>query len=301
MKFQAQENPPSIDGPNTLQPTSSADFHTELIDLSCKSTTDSSIKSEPIEETETRAPFSERFTSHQNYGLSLTGPYGYKQPTVESATSTPSPAVMENQAVQETRQQTKNTTSTPTPLPTVVEDEKLQQDYHKSETLKPAASPIVLAGQKGHRTHPKPPPPLTGLSTSEPRVKTHIPIWVIKYTPRYTEELWHNGKLTGTNLASFVEGLGTVTQQDQSRLKSLKITLQTPFLDTIVTILNNDEDSWVKAKESFLANLKKAKTKGNATKQKIQQADTKILIEPFYEEVEVSSTENDEGDEEYDF
>lgn len=135
-------------------------------------------------------------------------------------------------------------------------------------------------------------------SSSNPRPKTQIPLWIITREPRCTEERWDNGKFLGTPLPAFIEGISKITQRNN--IEKVKLTLRAPTFDTKITVFKDAEDSWASAKETFVEKVKEAKAEARAKRQ-VEQPSFKILIEPFYEEAMPPSGTTDEDEEELDF
>jgi len=153
---------------------------------------------------------------------------------------------------------------------------------------------------------PTPAPPKTELarqsppqaSSSKPRQKTQIPLWIITREPRYTEERWDDGRFMGTPLPTFIEGISKVTQR--GHIEKIKLTLRAPTFDTKITVFKDAEDSWASAKETFIEKLKEAKVEARA-KRNLEPVAFKILVEPFYEEGSLQSGSIDEDEEEFEF
>ena len=135
-------------------------------------------------------------------------------------------------------------------------------------------------------------------SSTKPRQKTQIPLWIITREPRYTEEKWDDGKFMGTPLPAFIEGISKVTQR--RHIEKIKLTLRAPTFDTKVTVYQDAEDSWAAAKETFIEKLREAKAEARARRQ-TENLTFKILVEPFYEEDMLLGGAIDEDEEEYDF
>ncbi|CZR61475.1 uncharacterized protein PAC_11371 [Phialocephala subalpina] len=115
--------------------------------------------------------------------------------------------------------------------------------------------------------------------------KIQIPLWVIlTRDPRYTEKQWNEGNIQGPSLSVFLEGLSKVTRRNN--IEKIELTLQTPFSDTILTVGNDDEDAWMTAKATFGKKLKESRAEARM-KRVDDTAEYKILIEPFYEQVDL--------------
>jgi hypothetical protein len=135
-------------------------------------------------------------------------------------------------------------------------------------------------------------------SSSKPRLKTQIPLWIITREPRYTEERWDDGKFSGTPLPAFIAGISQVTQRQN--IEKVKLTLRTPMSDTKITVFKDAEDSWASAKETFVEKLKEARLEAKARRHN-ESLSCKILVEPFYEQSMLPSGSLDEDDEEFEF
>jgi hypothetical protein len=129
--------------------------------------------------------------------------------------------------------------------------------------------------------------------TPLPRLRIQIPFWIITRESLYTEELWNNGKFQSLTLADFLEGVAEVTKR--SHIEKIKLTLRTPFSNTILTIHGDAEDAWTTAKLTFAEKLKESRADAR-TRSVDDSRGYKILVEPFYEQVIVtdSGTEADE-------
>jgi len=139
--------------------------------------------------------------------------------------------------------------------------------------------------------------------TSKTRSKIQVPLWIITRHPRYTEELWDEGRFQGTPLPVFIEELTKVT--GGSHIERLKLTLRTPTQDTKVTVIRGAEDSWESAKKRFVEKLKETKAEAkrleNETGQKNETASIEIFIEPFYEQNTAVQNSVDEDEDEFEF
>ena len=133
---------------------------------------------------------------------------------------------------------------------------------------------------------------------SKPRSKIQVPLWIITREPRYTEELWDDGKFQGTLLSDFIKELSNITQRDH--IEKLKLTLRTPTFDTKITVFRDAEDSWLSAKETFVEKLKEARTEAKA-KHPNEPASFKILVEPFIVQNASIASNVDDDDEEFAF
>ena len=118
--------------------------------------------------------------------------------------------------------------------------------------------------------------------TPLPRLRIQIPFWIITRESLYTEELWSNGKFQSLTLADFLEGVAEVTKR--SHIEKIKLTLRTPFSNTILTIHGDAEDAWTTAKPIFAEKLKESRAEAR-TRRVYDSGGYKILIEPFYEQV----------------
>jgi hypothetical protein len=164
-------------------------------------------------------------------------------------------------------------------------------------TLQP--TPEVLAQpQLPAQPIVNPQPPPIDPSSSKPRPKTQIPLWIITREPRYTEERWDDGKFSGTPLSAFIAGISQVTQRQH--IEKVKLTLRTPMSDTKITVFKDAEDSWTSAKDTFVEKLKEARLEARARRQN-DSLSCKILVEPFYEQNMLPSGSFDEDDEEFEF
>ena len=84
-------------------------------------------------------------------------------------------------------------------------------------------------------------------------------------------------------LSDFLDGITKVTQRG-ANIEKLKLTLRTPFSNTILTVYADAEDVWTTAKAAFAEKLKESRAE--ARKKGVDDsAGYKILIEPFYEQV----------------
>ena len=119
-------------------------------------------------------------------------------------------------------------------------------------------------------------------STPNPRPRIQIPFWIITREPLYTEELWNEGKFQGLLLAEFLDGITQVTQQ--GHIEKIKLTLRTPFSNTILTVYGDAEDAWTTAKATFAEKLKESRAEARARRIDDSRG-YRILIEPFYEQV----------------
>lgn len=134
-------------------------------------------------------------------------------------------------------------------------------------------------------------------TSSKPRQKTLIPLWIITREPRSSEELWDEGKFTGTTLAAFLEGISSVTQRDH--IEKIKLTLRSPRFDTKITVLKDADDAWALAKETFTEKVREVKAEARAKRQPDQPF--KILIEPFYEEGSLASGNMEDEEDDFEF
>lgn len=115
--------------------------------------------------------------------------------------------------------------------------------------------------------------------------KIIVPIWIITPGVRSAEELWADGKMLGSTLVAFVEGISKVKQL--GHIEKIKLTLTTTVMsvirDTNITVFQGDEDLWDFAKDAFRDKMKQEMTEAQANKVK---ARFRILVEPFYEQEE---------------
>jgi hypothetical protein len=153
------------------------------------------------------------------------------------------------------------TTSTPLPpLPSTTQEPDATPDYAPQ-----AQDPVHLS------------PPC--------KPKTRVSIWII--TPRIPlmEELWADGKIVGSTLLAFIEGISKLKQL--GHIEKIKLTLRTMVVsairDTIITVYQGDEDLWNFAKDAFKDKMKEAMTEAKASN---SRARFRILVEPFYEQEE---------------
>jgi len=151
--------------------------------------------------------------------------------------------------------------------------------------------------------HVTPEPPIVSQATSQPstpapRSRIQIPFWIITREPLYTEELWNDGKFQGFSLADFLEGITKVTQRSQ--IEKIKLTLRTPFSNTILTVHGDAEDVWTKAKATFAEKLKESRAEARARRVD-DIGGYKILIEPFYEQVITTSRSTEADDDVFDY
>lgn len=132
---------------------------------------------------------------------------------------------------------------------------------------------------------------------SKPRQKKLIPLWIITREPRYSEELWDEGKFMGTTLATFFEGVFSVTQRD--RIEKIKLTLHCPKFDTKITVFKDADDAWASAKETFTEKVREAKAEARVKRQADQPF--KILIEPLYEEGSLPTGNLEDEEDDFEF
>jgi hypothetical protein len=140
--------------------------------------------------------------------------------------------------------------------------------------------------------------PLSQSTSSKPRQKTQIPLWIITREPKYTEEQWDSGKFMGTPLSSFIEGVSQVTQRNY--IEKIKLTLEAPSFNTKITIFQDAEDSWASAKTTFMRKLKDAKAEARVRGQ-IESLTFRILVEPFYKEGFFPSSSIEVEEDEFEF
>jgi hypothetical protein len=121
--------------------------------------------------------------------------------------------------------------------------------------------------------------------SSPSKYKTIVPIWIITPGVPLMEELWADGKMLGSTLLAFVEGVSKVKQL--CHIEKIKLTLRTMVTsvirDTIITVFQGDEDLWNFAKDAFKDKMKEAMTEAKANN---VRARLRILVEPFYEQEE---------------
>lgn len=103
-----------------------------------------------------------------------------------------------------------------------------------------------------------PTPTPTSISTSAPipPSKPQVPLWVITHTPRYTEELWDTGRLSGHSLSTFLDSLSSLTSRPVESIERIKLTLRTPVSDTKITVGREAEESWGAAMKGFRERLR---------------------------------------------
>ncbi|PMD16217.1 hypothetical protein NA56DRAFT_753312 [Hyaloscypha hepaticicola] len=136
-------------------------------------------------------------------------------------------------------------------------------------------------------------------STPVPRPRIQIPFWIITREPLYTEELWNEGKFQGLLLSDFLDGITKVTQRG-TNIEKIKLTLRTPFSNTILTVYADAEDAWTTAKAAFAEKLKESRAEAR-TKGVDDSAGYKILIEPFYEQVAITGGGAEADDDVFDY
>lgn len=151
--------------------------------------------------------------------------------------------------------------------------------------------------------HVTPDPSLVSQATSQPstpvpRPRIQIPFWIITREPLYTEELWNDGKFQGLSLTDFLAGITKVTQQ--SNIEKIKLTLRTPFSNTILTVYGDAEDAWTTAKATFAEKLKESRAEAR-TRRVDDSGGYKILIEPFYEQVIMTGGGTEADDDVFDY
>lgn len=146
-----------------------------------------------------------------------------------------------------------------------------------------AREPLPTKMQHATPEPPAVPQALSQPSTPVPRPRIQIPFWIITREPLYTEELWNEGKFQGLLLAEFLDGIAKVTQRGQ-HIEKVKLTLRTPFSNTILTVHGDAEDAWTTAKAAFAEKLKESRAEARARRVD-DGGGYKILIEPFYEQV----------------
>ncbi|KAH7369997.1 hypothetical protein BKA65DRAFT_487502 [Rhexocercosporidium sp. MPI-PUGE-AT-0058] len=140
--------------------------------------------------------------------------------------------------------------------------------HPKTSSPETATSALILSPT------PSPLPPSLPL----PRPRPQIPLWVITYTPRYTEELWDTGRLSNTTLSSFLDSLSVLISRPAESIDKIKLTLRTPLSDTKINIVvegeGQGEESWVAAMKAFRERLRglRGRVEGCC-----------ILIEPVWE------------------
>ncbi len=119
-----------------------------------------------------------------------------------------------------------------------------------------------------------------------PKTKTTVPIFIITPGVPLIEQLWPEGKMLGSTLLAFVEGISKVKQLSHGDIEKIELTLRTTVMsvcDTKITIFQGNEDLWKFAKDVFKDRMKEAMTEAKAKKIK---ACFRILIKPYYEEEE---------------
>jgi hypothetical protein len=151
--------------------------------------------------------------------------------------------------------------------------------------------------------HATPEPSVVSQTLSQPstpvrRPRIQIPFWIITREPLYTEELWNEGKFQGLLLADFLDGITKVTQRGY--IEKIKLTLRTPFSNTILTVHSDAEDAWTTAKATFAEKLKESRAEARARKVD-DSGGYKILIEPFYEQVIMTGGGTEADDDVFDY
>jgi hypothetical protein len=119
-----------------------------------------------------------------------------------------------------------------------------------------------------------------------PKSKTKVPIFIITPGSPLIEQLWPEGKMLGTTLLAFVEGISNVKQLNHGDIEKIELTLRTTVMsvcDTKITIFQGNEDLWKFAKDVFKDRMKEAMKEAKAKKVK---ACFRILVKPYYEEEE---------------
>jgi hypothetical protein len=192
-------------------------------------------------------------------------------------------------------------TKIPHPMPLTTTNETANNQFEGSLVSPPTQDPNPIAISSAAPASIQPPTSASPVNisaientASKPRAKTQVQLWIVTRKPRPTEELWEDGKFQGTPLAAFIDGVSKVT--GRSNIEKLKLTLQTPFRDTILTVHKDAEESWLTANETFLEKLKQARAEAK-TRRPFEPANYKILVEPFYEQGALFSSGSDEDDE----
>jgi hypothetical protein len=119
-----------------------------------------------------------------------------------------------------------------------------------------------------------------------PKTKTTVPIFIITPKVSLIEQLWPRGKMLGSTLLAFVEGISKVKQLSHGDIYKIELTLRTTVMsvcDTKITICQGNEDLWKFAKDVFKDRMKEAMTEARAKRIK---ACFRILVKPYYEEEE---------------
>ena len=87
--------------------------------------------------------------------------------------------------------------------------------------------------------------------------------------------------------------------QRGTNIEKIKLTLRTPFSNTILTVYADAEDAWTAAKAAFAEKLKESRAE--ARKRGVDDsAGYKILIEPFYEQVIMTSSDAEADEDVFD-
>ncbi len=136
-------------------------------------------------------------------------------------------------------------------------------------------------------------------NTPAPRPRIQIPFWIITREPIYTQELWLEGKFQGLSLSDFLDGITKVTQRG-TNIEKIKLTLRTPFSNTILMVYADAEDAWTTAKAAFAEKLKESRVEAR-NKGVDDSAGYKILIELFYEQVAITGGGAEADDDVFDY
>jgi hypothetical protein len=122
--------------------------------------------------------------------------------------------------------------------------------------------------------------------SSSPKTKATVPIFIITPGVPLIEKLWPEGKMLGSTLLAFVEGISRVKQLSYGDIEKIELTLRTTVMsvcDTKITIIQGNEDLWKFAKDVFKDRMKEAMTEAKAEN---IRACFRILVKPYYEEEE---------------
>ncbi|EPE29803.1 hypothetical protein GLAREA_00963 [Glarea lozoyensis ATCC 20868] len=173
-----------------------------------------------------------------------------------------------------------------------LQEELALENNTKLTTPMPSVEPPVS------KTPIKSSPPNEPSKPSNPKSgPLRIQPWIITHSPQYTQELCSTLKFQGISLEAFTSNVTSFTQ-NHGILEHFKLNLQSPTSHTKLTVYQNDEASWVAAKEALAENIKKAKSEAR----KLGKSETlKILVEPVYREPVDLSGSTDDEDEELDF
>ncbi|KAG4427804.1 hypothetical protein IFR05_016713 [Cadophora sp. M221] len=167
----------------------------------------------------------------------------------------------------------------------------LQQSPSPRQPSNPPSAMPTTTEPPLARPTPTPKPAPTPTPTTLPRSKPQVPLWVITHTPRYTEELWDTGRLSGHSLSTFLDSLSSLTSRPAESIDKIKLTLRTPASDTKITVGREAEHSWGAAMKAF-------KDKLRAVRGVVEGC--LILVEPVWE-VDCGVEGEGDGEEDVDF